>query len=398
MNNMRILHIASHEINVGDGALNAAIRQRFLANHQEIKFELSDVAVHRKELTAQDLDQLDLVIVGGGGAISNSCFAARTGLPMPLSFEAYEATRTPFAFIGVGHNIFAGQRLRHAVALRQTLELVQAKGDLFSVRNDGSRVRLIRDIGPAAEFVTEIPDPGFFVDASTRRPPETGCRPFALIQVAGDAINDRLQPGRLAQLIGKLKIKDPKTLLVEEIAKTALHLWQVHGLDILLAPHIQHDVPLCSDIMQRLYSLAGRKALHRPFRVGGMPHPSHSREFFGAYRTARLIVGMRGHAVICGIGLRRPTIALSSHPKVAEFLTSCDLSAWSVPMSELSSGLLTQRCDSLLDDDTAYFAARDTATARFDQVFDDFVAETLGLVACRAPSAVQARQRFLTVN
>lgn len=384
MSVLRVLHIASHEINVGDGALNGAIRQGIRDVHDgPVEFDLADVAVFRKELSVAELDGYDLVVVGGGGGISNGAHARRTGTPMPLDLETYRRTRTPFAFVGLGHNIFAGQTFKHAPALTRLLAEVERKGDVFSVRNDGSRQRLMLDLGDAARIVREIPDPGFFVRSARQPPLEAGPRPFALVQVAGDSITDRVRPSRWGGIIGRVQSREAKAMLAEKIAEVALHLWTRHGLDILLTPHIHHDVPLCSDIMRRLYAQAGAAALHRPFRVGGTPHPNHAEAFFARYRAARLVIGMRGHAVICGIGLRCPTIALSSHPKVSEFLASCDLSAWSVPLGNATVPALIDRCDTLLADDAPYFSARDAAVVDFKDRFEGVLADAVALGGAR---------------
>jgi polysaccharide pyruvyl transferase WcaK-like protein len=375
---LRVLHVASHEINVGDGALNEAIRSGMKTLHgQDIDFDLRDVAVFREEISPDVLDTYDLVIVGGGGGISNGAFASRTGTPMPVSLDVYSRTRTPFVFVGLGHNLFNGQTLTYARQLIQLLEVVRRKGDIFSVRNDGSRSRLLEEIGAPADFIREIPDPGFFIAAPERWPSEAGTRHFALIQIAGDAIKDRLPTGWAGALLNRLRRKGSSSPLTDTITQVAHHLWRKHGLDILLTPHIHHDVPLCSDVLRNLYAAAGRNSVHRPFRMGGTPHPMHANEFFGRYRSARLVIGMRGHAVICGIGMRCPTIALSSHPKVGDFLESCDLADWSVPLSSDSALALTERCDALLANDEGYFTARDRATGSFQERFNQLLADAL---------------------
>ncbi|QIG79542.1 polysaccharide pyruvyl transferase family protein [Stakelama tenebrarum] len=374
MTTLKVLHIASHEINVGDGALNAAIQASVAAQHGgPVDFTLEDVAVFRRELSAEDVAPYDLVIVGGGGGISNGPFAARTGTPMPMGLKEYRSAKTPFAFTALGHNIFAGERLVHAEALAKLLATVREKGDQFAVRNDGSLARMQRDLGEAAAGIVEIPDPGFFVAADAERPPEASARPYALIQVAGDSINRRMPVSRVSRLVGRLRASEPVTPLNAAIADLAMHLWRQHGLDILLAPHIPHDVPICAAIMRMLYARAGKAALHRPFRVGGTPHPVHARRFFAGYANAELIVGMRGHAVICGVGLGRPTIALSSHPKVVGFMEACDLADWSVPLDAQSGPALIARSDALIGNAQPYFDRRNPATADFRRRFDDFI-------------------------
>lgn len=33
-----------------------------------------------------------------------------------------------------------------------------------------------------------------------------------------------------------------------------------------------------------------------------------------------VVVGMRGHSIICSTGLKKPTIAISNHPKVVDYM------------------------------------------------------------------------------
>jgi len=379
---LKVLHLASHEINVGDGALNSAIRDRL--THlwgSEIDFTLGDVAVDRPELTAAQANEYDLVIVGGGGSISNGPFAAQNGTAMPMTIEEYSRSTTPFAFVGLGHNVFEGDPYRHGKALTQLLLEAAQRRDPFSVRNDGSLARLHRDLGDVADTVVEIPDPGFFVDAPSRHPTEASARPYALIQVAGDSLARRVGLGRTQRILMKLGKKDPTRAITDGIIDFAMRLWQSHRLDIMVAPHIPQDVTMSATIVRELYRRAGKAGAHRPFRLMGTPHPLHAKSFFGAYSAAELIVGMRGHSVICGVGLRRPTIALSTHPKVIGFMEECGVGQWSATIGKTMSGELFRLADGVLSDNgAAYFAARDPAVATFSDRFDDFLRKALDRV------------------
>lgn len=56
--------------------------------------------------------------------------------------------------------------------------------------------------------------------------------------------------------------------------------------------------------------------------------------FFDAYKKASVVIGMRGHSVICGVGLNTPTIALSSHSKVKGFMNMVGLSDRVIDMAD----------------------------------------------------------------
>ena len=140
---LKILHIASHELNVGDGALNQVIRERLQAlSASPHAITLLDAIVQPPQLTAGDVAGFDLVLVGGGGGINNSRRASRTGTELPMSLAEYRAAIPAFAFVALGHNLYGSERFRHGPALTQVLHVVEERGEFFSVRNDGSRARI----------------------------------------------------------------------------------------------------------------------------------------------------------------------------------------------------------------------------------------------------------------
>jgi len=355
-----------------------------------VDFELRDVVVNRREISLEELDQYDMVIVGGGGGIANGRHVARTGVPMPIAFDNYRKTKTPFAFVALGHNVFEGDPYRHVLALSTLLAEARRRGDLFSVRNDGSLDRLRRDLGDAAADVVEIPDPGFFVEVSDRVPVETSGRPYILIQVAGDAAARRFRTSLFKRALKKLGKYDDSDVITAPLSEFAFQMWKRCGFDILVAPHIPADIAMSTRIIHSLYNRAGSDAVNRPFRLGGVPHPRHSREFFSAYASAELIVGMRGHSVICGVGLRRPTIAISTHPKIAGFMQTCGLGKWTLNLTDSLDVELTTLAESTLHGGcAAYFCDRDPAVASFREVFErtmsDIIRRALGHVPNSGP-------------
>ena len=376
---LKILHIASHELYVGDGALNQVFRERLQAlSDRPLAFTLLDAIVQPPQLTAGDVAGFDLVLVGGGGGINNSRRASRTGTELPMSLAEYRAAKPAFAFVALGHNLYGSERFRHGPALTQLLHVVEERGDFFSVRNDGSRARIAEAIGAdPARTIEEVPDPGFFIASPSVRPIEAGDRPYALLQIAGQSLWLRLGGGLHRRVLHRAFAFGTRGLAAA-LADWGMRCWRDHGLDILLAPHVDADVPLAAEVLRLLYARAGAAALHRPFRMGGTPHPLHAKSFFSAYAAAEMIVGMRGHAVICGVGSGRPLIALSTHPKVAGFMRACGLDDWSVPLSSRVADDLTHRTRLLrADGGAAFVAARAKATAGFSAQLDGFLTRVL---------------------
>jgi len=366
---LRVLHVASHDINVGDGALNAVIRERVSAlAGTPVDFRLVDISTDPLDLTAEDVDAFDLVIVGGGGSISNDARSARNGIALPMEPEEYARSKTRFAFVGLGHNMFAGDDCEFRDALTTLIGRAAERGDPFSVRNDGSLDRLRRDLGAdVAATVHEVPDPGALFDAPPLPPETVRDRPYALIQLAGDRKGDRIGPHA-----------EHQSRFIDAMAGHALRLWRDHGLDILIAPHIFLDARLSTALLTTLYARARPGGRDRPFRMGGTPHPMHARRFFGSYAAAELVIGMRGHAVICGVGLGRPVVALSTHPKLAGFMSACDLDPWTVVPSDALEAHLDRASGSLLGTGRAeYDSRREAATRDFGARLDALLMDAL---------------------
>lgn len=390
-----VLHVASHRINVGDGALVSVI-QRSLRG---IAGQAGD-AIHFEDFDIVDLEPVfggvdfsasvnltdhDLVLVGGGGTIDNKRTRTSSGMAFPLSGDDVRRSPTPLAYVAVGYNLFAGTRLRNAEALADVLRACAERGFPFSVRNDGSLERLREAVGSAADAVTEVPDPGFFVavDEGHVSPQFSGHRPRVILQVAGDNPGFRFATPAAGmagiELVGRVRNKLKFGLgrsLAAELAELVKWLVEQLDVEVVLAPHISTDLPLITAILQRIPTRIERKRV----RVLGVPDPAGASRFFAAYAAADLVIGMRGHSVICAVGLRVPCLALSSHPKVAGFMEACGLSDWVVQYGSHIGSALRSRAERLLTDPGDHLRRRDQSTIDFRRRLNAFLARCWHLV------------------
>ena len=380
-----VLHVASHRINVGDGALIEAIQRglRRVAG-APIRFEDFDIVDLEPEFGGASLREVDLgryrlVLVGGGGTIDNKRTRTASGMAFPMSGDEIRASPTPLAFVALGYNLFGGTRLRNEAALADVIRACAERGFPFSVRNDGSLTRLREALGAAAESVVEIPDPGFFVDVPEHCPvPQfSGRRPRILVQPAGDSLGFHVRRG--SELVGRVRNRFPVGLAREVVGGLGdVVRWLVEAFDaeVVLAPHISKDLPLVVGILARLSPAIARKRV----RVLGVADPVGAGAFFAAYAQADLVIGMRGHSVICACGLRVPCIGLSTHPKVEGFMAACDLCDWAVRYRPGYRAELERLSAELLTDPAPWLARRDAATAAFGTRFDDFLRRCWALV------------------
>jgi polysaccharide pyruvyl transferase WcaK-like protein len=395
----RVLHIASHEINVGDGALIDGIRGQLDAvADRPIDYQPLDVVPLGSGAAAFDpaiLADYDLVLIGGGGTIDGSVNHTESGMALPLGGAAIRQSPTPLAFVAIGYNLFPGQTLHCRGPLIDLLDACRQRGFPFSVRNDSSHERLVEAVGDAARDVVEVPDPGFFIrpDRSYVVPQMTGRRPTVLLQLAGDNLERRLGAAPCRRWFAR-RPERTRRGFVDQIADLIAWLVTQRHAEVVLAPHITRDLRLTAEVIDRL-----PMSLARPHvRVLGVPHPSHAPQFFQAYAEADLVIGMRGHSVICAVGLRVPCVAISTHAKVAGFMRKCELSRWSIPWSEHFGSEVRQACAQLLDAPSAQLAARDAATANFHDRFAQFMAHAWRLTdttATRPDSAPRSLRKVV---
>jgi polysaccharide pyruvyl transferase WcaK-like protein len=384
-----IVHIATHTTNIGDGALIRGIQSTLPADiESEIKFIdhcLTDF-LHFDKLSFDQQyvewlnDNADLLMIGGGGFIMGQK-KDTSGIALPFEISLLQKLKIPIVVYAIGYNLFYGETLRNARALSALIAQIQDLGGLFSVRNDGSKERLEKDLGSAAmNSVREVPDPGLFVPIEPMHQPQirSGRRNIVL-QLAGDRLASRFMKdsnGRSGGMFGALKKRqqqpEPEGVdaVWEAIAKACNRICSTHDVNFILAPHIHSDLGIAQDFI-----LASRKIppprYFSGFRleVSGVLRGTRSASgYFDLYRQADLVVGMRGHAMIVSVGVGTPCVGIVSHPKVEGFLQECGLEKWSANIMDANlEDSLFEKVSMLLDDSSEWRALRATAVERMGQ-------------------------------
>ncbi|MGE3163415.1 MAG: polysaccharide pyruvyl transferase family protein [Planctomycetota bacterium] len=329
---LRVLHVATHRHNIGDGALVAGIH-RTLENDLGVKLQVEplDVLEHkirgeRVMLTADDVTRInrtaDLVIIGGGGMIEGGARNTLSGINFNFDIALLERFEVPVVFYALGFNQFRRSVFFHRGKLAQLLATAHRLGMLFTVRNDGSKARLERLLGPL-DFVGTVPDPGLYVPTRPRTVPELREGAFnVVLQLAGDRLQHRLG-GKLSRSVRRLRGRD----LLVNLTRVVTELIVQRGAHVVLCPHLLTDLPLLAELVMALPNRALREGCTlSPVLCGAESAP----DFFELYRQADLVIGMRGHSAICSVGLGTPFIGLATHDKVGGFMTEIGLPEWSV--------------------------------------------------------------------
>lgn len=324
---LRVLHVATHGHNIGDGALVAGMHAT-LAEDLGTTLQVTPLDVlgcklrgRRDMLTVDEAWELrgriDLVLVGGGGLIEGGKGNYLSGLNFNFDPALIDRLDVPWVFYALGFNQFRHTYFFHRRRLLEVLQRSARHGVLFSVRNDGSRQRLERLLGHQPHVVS-IPDPGLYVPTRARRLPELAAgRPNLLVQLAGDRSSERLG-GATRRLARTLRGRDP----LRNLARVLTDLVDRRGVHLLLCPHLLADVSVLGAFLEALPRRVARESCTLgPVFNGAQAAP----DFFEAYRQADLVIGMRGHSAICAVGLGTPFIGLGSHDKVEGFLSEVGL-------------------------------------------------------------------------
>jgi hypothetical protein len=383
-----IVHIATHTTNIGDGALVKGIQSTLPADiESEIRFIdhcLTDF-LHFDRLTFDQQyvewlnDNADLLLIGGGGFIMGQKKDS-SGIALPFEISLLQKLKIPIVVYAIGYNLFYGETLRNPRALSALIVQIRDLGGLFSVRNDGSKERLEKDLGGAVtNSVWEVPDPGLFVPVEPMLHPQIRSgRPNIVLQLAGDRLANRFMNdsgGRSGGMFGALKKRqqpEPEGVdaVWEAIANACNRISSKHDVNFVLAPHIHSDLGIAQDFI-----LASRKIppprYFSGFRleVSGVLRGTRSASgYFDLYRQADLVVGMRGHSMIVSVGVGTPCVGIVSHPKVEGFLQECGLEKWSANIMDANlEDSLVEKVSMLLNDSSEWRGLRATAVERMRQ-------------------------------
>lgn len=332
---MKILHVSSMSSNVGDRALNHALQSEILRVRPDARFSrmncftsFFDVSIAKK-VSAEH----DLLLLGGGGLLycPRKFFSAERTLPSGfmwnVTMDALNALSIPIACYALGVNSWRGERLSMPDRARPFVKKLIEKSIDFTVRIDGSRELLSAFIGEEIGSSHDCPDPGSHSRASQEdslRSPSAS-RQIICLQLAWDKIESRYG----------------KPLNHGQLPNSVLHMINVlnsvlmkrKNCSAVLVPHRKQDTAGCETFVRQIED----RASVMPFS----DDHAHHGKVMDLYDRSDVVIGTRGHSVICPIGRCVPTIGISTYDKILGFMTRIGLSDFCVdPRSPRFSDLL----------------------------------------------------------
>lgn len=311
MKKLKTLHICALNRNVGDNALNLAIRKMlgdFLDFHN-----CNIIGNKFNPKKVKEANGYDLIMLGGGGLIhsySPSKANIRSGTNWQINLSDLNNIKKPIVLYGVGFNHFYGDPPPLPQMLKM-FEILKRKKSLISFRNDGSIDRF-KSYFPKFNYkLHEIPDPGLFFRPETKRQYKED---FIVIQLASDRFKKRYK-GNYKRIINILK------KIIETIE-----------LKALLIPHTIDDHKLYKSInLPNVDVFDFKKML------------TDTDEVIGLYKHAKFSISTRGHSQICSIGNDTPTFSISTHPKVIGFAKECQLDEYVVNFPQDNDNLILHK-------------------------------------------------------
>ena len=314
---MRVLHLASFQGNIGDGANHSGFRACFGAAAaqpvQYSQFEIRQTYWGEKSFDVdfvREANAHDLVVVGGGNFFELSIEKSRTGATFDVPPEQLARIQKPILFNGLGCDQHKGYSPATVSRFRAFLDHVLADPrHAVSVRNDGSLETVRSLFGDSyAARIERIADCGFFLDLPGTAP----ARPVIAVNVAADMPELRFDAHG-----AKGAVLSAGDAMQELASALQILLDSDPELGVVFIPHVFSDIDAISEVLRRIPDRLRRR------RVDIAPYSSAMGGYvdaFQIYRSARVVLGMRFHATVCSIGMGRPVVCMMSYPKMADLL------------------------------------------------------------------------------
>lgn len=305
---MKILHSYCLNYNIGDYALGIGVKN-LLREYLDVNL-IGNTNLQGREFNQYYIKEVvnkryDLLVIGGGGIIHGSHWP--NGWFWLIDKELIGEIKIPFIVYGVGYNYWeeeGGIPERGKLHVEETFK----HASYFSVRNDGSAKRLLRDTGIQANV---IPDPGFHIDLNTDYKNFVD-KPYVLVQIANDKPINRF---------GSVEKQERFIQNMREVTKELSNEFKV-----IYAPHVIDDVQISKDIVQGIPNTEVWDFGYFAF--------DHSDKAVGYYKYAEFVIAMRGHGQILPIGFNTPVIALENHPKHRGLMEELDLLVYNVKVDD----------------------------------------------------------------
>jgi len=330
MKKLNILHVASFLGNIGDNANHTGFKkslQRHLGGEVNIEyteFEIRKVFWKEKAFDNDFVNlanKFDLVVIGGGNYFELWVEDSHTGTSFDMPLTLLSMIKVPIIFNALGVDPAQGVNEETIQKFRRFLDYaIDSPRIKLSCRNDGSIETLSNLIGEKyANAFYHVPDAGFFTEVKDFYHPEIDAeKNNILIQIAGDMIDTRF-PDTSTDGISYDEFLNSMASYIEHMHKL--------NANFIFVPHIFRDLGPINSLINKLPDNIRRGSVSvAPYLVGQKGQDY----IFDLYLKSDLILGMRFHSSICGLGLGKNCVGLVNYRQINELYNEMGLENFKV--------------------------------------------------------------------
>lgn len=306
---MKALHIGAFNRNVGDNIalLNARKSIEKIANVEWVGLDIQELwNCKSKECIVDKINSkaqnAKFILVGGGGLIEGPGYEyTATKYKLPFTKVILDKIGIPVITYGVGFNEFRGKEGFNKLAAEHLKETIDTCL-LFSVRNDGSKEKIIKYVDVNPDKIIVVPDPGLLYLESLKIESKTKIEKFGL-QPAWNT-NKKLNENRFINSKNLTKFTD----------------FFVRYTSI---PHTPKDFRYFRSVVDESIFDSKYKKLQNTYK------------FLEYYKNFDCVVSLRGHGQLITIGANIPGLYLSTQDKVKDFSLLNNFHSFNVDIKEV---------------------------------------------------------------
>ena len=305
---MKIIHIASFAGNLGDIINHLSFYSSMCIDAKNVKkIEIrkfyrnqgKNRRLFDKEF-ADEINQYDLLVLGGGGFFDVYFNESETGTTFDMSEQFINSIAIPVVVNAMGFHVDRSKK-KAIGKFNQFIDLISSKDNWFvSIRNDGSSKRMSEIYGTNILAKLHIvPDNGFLFKA----------KEYSNIgkKIIGMSITNEMIDSGFTKGTSINKFN-------EEIAKIIIQLLNKDYICCFFI-HTPQDIETLDKIMK----ICGRELFRNKIIIAPyIPFLSRfTTEFTKYYSCCDLVVGMRFHANVLAMALHIPVIGLAMHEQIS---------------------------------------------------------------------------------
>jgi hypothetical protein len=340
--------------NIGNGALifgtERVLREDWKGPLQFVPEPWDDYTFDLRRFDAnfvQKVNEKDGLIVGAAVALNAREYLRNAGMRFDLPYDLWPTFSKPMVFYGISYRVWPYQKYHHLEDFKRSMDyILHSSRIMFSVRNDGTRPWLESLLGYRSDRIEVIPDPALYVPTIDSSHPELATDRINLllsfnnedeIYRYGGEIRERLwrdagpsaDENQLADIMkADASWKIAKAGYVSGIASALARLSTEWDINIILCPHYFDDYKMITEFM----NVFPARLAHQNTVSCGLLKVPRAPYFYDLYAKADLVLSMRVHSMSPSIGLGTPMVALSSQPRLTDFMTAVGLQDFVVEM------------------------------------------------------------------